>query len=78
MHINEPKADRRYFKFTECWTLHLEVGLVWSGLVTNDRQVVTLYVFLVSLGMNKSGIKPSPGMICVHFFTLQSNCTQSN
>jgi hypothetical protein len=26
-----PRAKRRYFKFTRCWTLHLELGLVWSG-----------------------------------------------
>jgi hypothetical protein len=42
-----------------------------SGLVTNDRRVVTLYVFLVSLRKNKSGIKPSPGMICVHLLLGQ-------
>jgi len=33
--------------------------------------IVTLYVFLVSLGKNKSVIKPSPGMICVHLLVGQ-------
>lgn len=73
MHINEPEANRRYFKFTGCWTLHLE-NSVWSG----HSWLNCNFVRVPSLPRKEQKCHKTFSRYDMCTFTGWSNCTPSN